>query len=173
MINSILMLCILIECWHIFFFGVFATDKFKRPHKIVGWACSFSNMRKYFIEFAEKYVDDDNKELREALKGDERCISNILNELKNMDKSPTTKILCLMTKKEFYSYVMTITVEIIYWIFVLILLFALPPIGSVSIIFIMILPVLQRLFNKNNDVALHIFDSLLCIAIYIMIGSLY
>lgn len=173
MLNTILTLCVLIECWHMFYYGIFF-DKFAHTRKIMDWAMKYKSMTKSFLEFAREYTKEENKDLRASIGGAKPTVMQLLEQIETMGgMSGASKILKTLPPKDIYFLLGQMAIEIIYWIFTVILLIMLPLPGMCLVVLIYILSLLQSKYNKNDDVGLHIFDSVMCIAIFVMISSMY
>lgn len=173
MINFILTLCVLIECWHMFYYGIYF-DKFAKIGKVINWAVQYRNMHKHFLTFAREYIKEENKELRSAAGGVKSSIVQILDQIEMMGstQSVTSKILGLLEEKQIYMFLAQQAVEIIYYVCLFILFIVLPIECVALLIIIPLLSWVQSKYNKDNDVAIHIFDSMVCIGIYVLISSI-
>ena len=173
MLNAVLSLCVLIECWHMFYYGIFF-DKFAHVRKVVEWTVQYKNMSKHYLAFAREYMKDENKELREAIGGTKTMVVQILDQMEAMGgPNGAIRILKLLKPMEVYFYLGQQAVELLYWIFIVFLLITLPFWGKVLTSLILVLSWIESKYNKSHDVGIHIFDSIMCIAIFVMISSMY
>ena len=173
MLNVVLSLCVFIECWHMFYYGIFF-EKFARIHKVIDWTMQYKSMIRNFMQFANMYADTEHLELKSTISDGEKSILEILNHVESMGgMNASTKMMELLNPKQVYLFLAHQVAEIIYWLCIMFMLITLPLVGKILIIIVLVLSVLESKFNKKHDVGIHIFDSLMCIGIYIMISSMF
>ena len=175
-IITLSLICIVIEFWHIAYRFCFH-KYFKSTIRIIRCAFAYDKLTKYFIEFMECYLD--NEELQNKLKVNHKAkmvhILGMIDILKDIG-CPVTgvrKILSLCSTKMLILFVLQQLVEVIYWSIIVVLLF----ITSRKYIFIfamlVIMSFLQAKFNKKDNDIFHFIDFITCVILFVILVLLH
>ena len=176
-IAFIAIICIFIELWHIVFYTFLYKKHFKKADTVAGWAKLYENLDKYFMSFAQEYLN--NQELQDALgleKEYDEAMMGIIDLMKRCGH-PTIakhKILKICSLKQYGLFLAQQFIEIIYWFLIIALLFIMPDYqGTIPCFVLMLLSEVEKRCNKNKNWIWLNLDSAFCIGMFMIIARFY